>query len=143
MTDSPERDETLHDEALRAVAERLGARAAARVDVEHTAQAVVQRLREPVRPLGRRAVPIWLRAAAAVLLVAGGVVLVNRVVRTEHGAPVRALVTEDLSGLSTTELAEVLSTLDQALDSAAMAEVHGLEGLTESQLEALLGSTEG
>src|SRR5256884_9095202 len=67
-------DATLHDDKLQEVARRLGARAAERLDVERTAQAVVARLRtEPraeIRVLGWIR-PAWLRIAAVLVLVVG------------------------------------------------------------------------
>src|SRR5947208_2629314 len=63
-------DVTLHDDKLQEVARRLGARAAERLDVERTAEAVVARLRtEPraeVRVLGWIQ-PAWLRIAAVLV----------------------------------------------------------------------------
>ena len=71
-------DTRLHDDELREVAQRLGARAAERLDVERTAQAVVTRLRtEPradVRVLGWIQ-PVWLRIAALLVLAAGAGVI--------------------------------------------------------------------
>src|SRR5207247_3705514 len=67
-------DATLQDDKLQEVARRLGARAAERLDVEGTAQAVVARLRtEPraeIRVLGWIR-PAWLRIAAMLVLVVG------------------------------------------------------------------------
>src|SRR2546429_8325117 len=67
-------DATLHDDKLQEVARRLGARAAERLDVERTAQAVVARLRtEPraeIRVLGWIR-PAWLRIAAVLVVVVG------------------------------------------------------------------------
>src|SRR2546425_5599361 len=67
-------DATLHDAKLQEVAQRLGARAAERLDVERTAQAVVARLRtEPraeIRVLGWIR-PAWLRIAAVLGLRVG------------------------------------------------------------------------
>src|SRR3989442_16027169 len=68
-------DATLHDDELQEVARRLGARAAERLDVEGTAQAVVARLRtQPraeIRGLGWIR-PAWLRIAAMLVIVVGG-----------------------------------------------------------------------
>src|SRR3989449_11666816 len=71
----------LPDAKLQEIAQRLGARAAERLDVERTAEAVVAQLRtEPraeVRVLGWIQ-PAWLRIAAVLLLLIGaGVVALN------------------------------------------------------------------
>ena len=105
-------DATVHDAKLREVARRLGARAAERLDVERTAQAVVGRLRtDPraeVRVLGWIR-PGWLRIAALLVMVVGaGVVAVN--VRIPGFMPPVPSATAggELSELSGDELREVL-----------------------------------
>src|SRR5256884_8922978 len=68
----------LPDAKLQEIAQRLGARAAERLDVERTAEAVVARLRTEARAEGRGLgwiQPAWLRIAAGAppLVGAGGV----------------------------------------------------------------------
>src|SRR5207245_7675618 len=83
-------DATLHDDELQEVARRLGARAAERLDVEGTAQAVVARLRtEPcaeMRVLGWIR-PAWLRIAAMLVIVVGGGVVALNVRTSPHTTP--------------------------------------------------------
>ena len=139
-------DGTLDDAQLREVARRLGVRAAERVDVERTAQAVVARLREerraPLRPWA--ALPAgWLRIAAALILL-GGASIVARSIwpRTSGVAPQAETI--DLGDLSPAQLRDVLNTLEQpgAQEPVSSQDV-GLEDLTPQQLRTLLGSLEG
>ncbi len=135
------------DEELEQLAQRLGVRAADRLDVERTADAVVTRLRQqPPVPawswLGQG--PAWLKfAAAAVLVVSVGVLARGR---WRERPPVAAAVVplgEDLSGLSATELREAITALDQPLTDEGGALDTGLEGLSTEELRALLRSLEG
>ena len=139
----------LSDARLQEVAQRLGARAAERLDVERTAQAVVARLRtEPraeLRVLGWIR-PAWLRIAALLVIVVGaGVVALN--VRTPPlttPLPLASAVGE-LSELSGDELRVVLEALGQpgAEPQAVSAQDVGLEDLSALELRALLESLEG
>src|SRR6266702_3033210 len=83
-------DDTLQDDKLQEVARRLGGRAAERLDVEGTAQAVVARLRtEPraeIRVLGWIR-PAWLRIAAMLVIVVGGGVVALNVWTSPHTTP--------------------------------------------------------
>jgi len=137
-------DSMLPDDRLREPAQRLGVQAAERLDVEATAAAVVRRLREqPQKPAVWWMQPTWLRAAAAVLVIAGGVALVRSVgprlpVHSSH------YVAEDLNGLSADELRDVLSGLDQTLNQTAPLQSEpGLNELGPEQLKAVLRSLEG
>ena len=142
-------DPTLDDGKLQEVARRLGARAADRLDVERTAQAVVTRLRtEPradIRVLGRIR-PAWLRIAAAlVLLVGAGVVALNVRVPLFTTPVPAATASGELSELSGDELRAVLEAVGQA--GGEQQEVSpqdlSLEDLSAPQLRALLESLEG
>jgi len=144
-------DATLHDAKLQEVARRLGARAAERLDVERTAQAVVARLRtEPraqVRVLGWIR-PAWLRIAAAVVLLVGAGVVALNVRIPPHTTPVPgATVGGELGELSGDELREVLNAVGQSGEGseqqALSAQDVGLEDLSAPQLRALLESLEG
>jgi len=141
-------DATVHDRELQEVAQRLGARAAERLDLERTAQAVVARLRaEPRRRAWAWAGlgPTWLRIAAALVIVAGA----GAIARTWwHGpAPVAGVVVplgEDLSGLTASELRDAIGALDRPLEDETGSGVDvGLEGLGPDDLRALLRSLEG
>lgn len=139
-------DATLHDDELREAAQRLGARAAERLDVEHTVEAVVARLRvEPRRHTPTWIQPTWLRIAAALVIVAGAGAIARA--RWHERPPAAAAVVpldEDLSGLTVAELRETIGALDQPLgeETGSGAET-GLEGLGPDELRALLRSLEG
>ncbi len=132
------------DAKLHEMAQRLGARAAERLDVEATAAAVLRRLsaREQQRTLWWMQ-PAWLRAAAAVVLIAGGVAL------WRTGGPRMPVhpshyIAEDLNGLSADDLRDVLSGLDQTLNGTTPVQTEpGLNELSPEQLKAVLRSLEG
>ena len=136
----------MNDERLESLAKRLGSEAAARLDVAATARKVVERLREqPVRRIAW--VPqTWLRIAAALVIVLGGIVAVRQsLVRSgaTHGAH---LVADDLSDLSAEELRDVLTTFDELISSDSVAVPEGstdLHELDAQQLRAVLRSLEG
>ena len=86
--------------------------------------------------------PTWLRAAAAVVLIAGGVVLARSIGPTLPAHPAH-YVAEDLNGLSATELRDVLNGLDQTLQNAPARSDAGLDELSPEQLKAVLRSLEG
>ena len=138
----------MSDAKLQEVAQRLGARAAERLDVERAAQAVVDRLRtEPgaeVRVGWIR--PAWLRIAALLVMVVGaGVVALN--VRIPGFMPPVPSATAggELSELSGDELREVLESVAQlgGEQQAVSAQDVGLDELSASQLRALLESLGG
>ena len=138
----------MSDAKLQEVAQRLGARAAERLDVERAAQAVVDRLRtEPgaeVRVGWIR--PAWLRIAALLVMVVGaGVVALN--VRIPGFMPPvpSAPAGGELSELSGDELREVLESVAQlgGEQQAVSAQDVGLDELSASQLRALLESLGG
>ena len=142
-------DATVHDAKLREVARRLGARAAERLDVERTAQAVVGRLRtDPraeVRVLGWIR-PGWLRIAALLVMVVGaGVVAVNVRIPGVMPPVQSGTAAGELSELSGDELREVLESVAQlgGEQQAVSAQDVGLDELSASQLRALLESLGG
>ncbi|MGH7537458.1 MAG: hypothetical protein ACREMF_02380 [Gemmatimonadales bacterium] len=137
-------NEQEHDAHLEQVARRLGAQAADRLDVERTAAAVIARLRTEsaaTRPWWIR--PGWLRAAAAVVLILGG----GLMVRSRMGRPpaqVAHYVRDELQDLSTDQLRELLDSLDQTLTDATLEPSNAdMRDLTTKQLQALLQSLEG
>ena len=143
----------LHDEQLRLAAQRLGAEAADRLDVEQTAAAVLSRLRTgrtPARPMPllrtRRA---WLAAAAVVALVIGAVVLArhgltSRVPVVVDTVSVPTTSPGDLANLTPAQLRDVLAALEEEVETVPP--VHageaGLEDLSEPELQTLLHSME-
>ena len=138
-------DTPLHDDELQEVARRLGARAADRLDVERTAQAVVARLRtEPraeIRVLGSIR-PAWLRIAAMLVIVVGAGVVVRSLWRPTATALVAGA---ELNGLSADQLRQVLEAVDQpgGEDETISSQDVGLEDLSALELRALLESLEG
>ncbi|PYO59584.1 MAG: hypothetical protein DMD70_12005 [Gemmatimonadetes bacterium] len=143
-------DATLHDDKLQEVARRLGARAAERLDVERTAQAVVARLRtEPraeIRVLGWIR-PAWLRIAAVLVLVVGAGVVVRSL---GHDRPTTtALATAagaELNDLSADQLRQLLEAVGQqpgGEEETVSAQDVSLEDLSALELRALLRSLEG
>jgi hypothetical protein len=139
-------DGTLHDAEVRDVAQRLGARAAARVDVERTAQAVVARLRAQQRTPRSRWAPTWSQPAwfkiAAALVIVAGAGLVARAMWAPSGgaAPIE---TVDLSDMSAPQLRELLQSVEQpgAPEPVSSQDV-GLEDLSPAQLRMLLAALE-
>ena len=138
-------DTPLHDDELQEVARRLGARAADRLDVERTAQAVVARLRtEPraeIRVLGSIR-PAWLRIAAMLVIVVGAGVVVQSLWRPTATALVAGA---EVNGLSADQLRQVLEAVDQpgGEDETISSQDVGLEDLSALELRALLESLEG
>jgi hypothetical protein len=132
-------DHMLHD-----AAQRLGERAAARLDVERVAQAVVARLREqPESTRTWRVRAVWLRVAAVAVLVVGGVLLV-RPGTVRHTSDLAII--DGLSDLSPDQLEGLLQTWEQGNESGVLSvttQEAGLEQLDASQLRELLRSLEG
>ena len=137
-------DAMLHDAKLQEVAQRLGAGAAERLDVERTARAVVERLRAGPRAERWTWVqPAWLRiAAAAILVIGGGLVTRALVWQRAPGSAVVVPVGEDLTDLTAEQLREALTALDQPVSVQGAGDL-GLEGLTAEELRALLQTLEG
>jgi len=142
-------DATLHDDKLQEVARRLGARAAERLDVERTAQAVVERLRTEPRAAVRIwgwIQPAWLRIAAVLLLLIGASVVALNVQGPRLTTPLPpASAGGELSELSGDELRIVLAALEEpgAERQGVSSQDAGLEDLSAPQLRALLESLEG
>ena len=127
----------MNEDKLMQAAQRLGARAAERLDVEATARKVVARLREaPVRrPVWVQAT--WLRIAAAIVVVAGGAVVLNRW-PTDTDDHVAHFIADDLRGLSDDELRTLLTSLDQIVDESAPDSTSDLQELDAQELRELL-----
>lgn len=144
-------DDPMHDARLQDLARRLGAQAAERLDVERAAQAVVARLRAEPRTHGRRWAwmqPVWLRIAAAVVLLVG-VGVVVRAARgpvTSHGTALVEPAGAELSDLSTAQLEQVLDAVARGgpagYEEAPSPQDVSLDDLSAPQLRALLASLE-
>ena len=138
----------MNEDAMIDAAKRLGTGPAARLDVEATARKVLERLRE--QP-ARRSTWIrvqWLRIAAALVVVMGGAYAVHQVWPTRENAGHAAhFVADDLNGLSTNELQDVLERFDEMIGgSGTAAQVEGsgdLRELDPQQLKRVLRSLEG
>lgn len=143
MNESP--DANLQDAKLHEAAQRLGAQAAERLDVEATARGVLERLRAEPRAEGWMwRGPVWLRVAAALLVLAGGAILARNTLQPP-ATPLAISSGADLSGLSPAELQELLAGMDQTLNPAVSQadSFDDLDGLTEEQVRAVLESLEG
>ncbi len=139
-------EDHLQDAELRRLAERLGQQASERIDVERTADVVLERLRAGTprtRGIPRWwSQPRWLGVAAALVVMAGAGLVLRLQTGPRHPAH---YVADDLRDLSIEQLREVLSTLDQTLAEPATIEPaeDDLNGLSTEQLELLLQSLEG
>ena len=132
------------DAALRDLAARLGVRAADRVDAAAVGRAVVERLRPPgVVPFASRAGrrSVWLRLAAALVLLAGTGVVARRMLPVPDPAP--RLVADELTDLGAEQLTELLRSLDQALGGTPASADDGLDDLDAEQLERVLRAMGG
>ena len=138
-------DATNGDARLEALAKRLGASAAERLDVEVTARKVLAGLREQPSPLRTWVEVYWLRIAAAIVLLIGGGIAVRRIVPVDSGTEQHShLVADDLSDLSADELKDVLDQFDEIVGSASlMLDSTDLRELDAQQLRAVLRSLEG
>ena len=137
------RDDELDDATLRTAAQRLGQRAAERLDLERTAQAVLTRLTtEPVvvRPFWSS--PMVLRIAAVLVIMIGGIGVRQMLVAPRPSEPIEVPTADaGLEGLSADQLQALLPTVDQSADVLdAPADDAGLEALNSDDLRTLLGS---
>lgn len=140
-------DDTSHDGTVHEIAQRLGSRAAERLDVEATARRVVAELRE--KPVPHRT---WievhlLRIAAAVVILVGGGLAVRQILpvrnigESGHGSH---FVADDLNDLTTDELQDVLDHFDEMVGvNAVGTDSSDLRELDTQQLRAVLRSLEG
>ncbi len=130
---------SMDDQQLEQLARRLGSRAAERLDADETAKAVVERLKsEPVRLVWwRRAPRLSMMAAAAVIVLAIGI-LADNGGSNPGGADVSVVPTPlELQALSDDELAEVFDSLSFEAPVSELA-VSSLEDMSVGQLEELL-----
>ncbi|HXL11644.1 MAG TPA: hypothetical protein VN955_09625 [Gemmatimonadales bacterium] len=135
------------DAKLQELAQRLGVRAAERLDVERTAQAVVTRLRETPRASVVTRLwmqPAWLKLAATVVLLLGAGA-VTRGLWRPPGSAAAGEAAAALNELTTDQLQQLLEIVDQPTDEAAPLPPAdaSLDDLTAPQLRELLRSLEG
>ena len=136
------------DEELEKLAQRLGARAAERLDVEATARAVIERLRAERAERERVGIWVprhWLRIAAALVIAIGGGALALSITRTPGKPPAPFTAAgADLNDLSPDQLQKVLEAVEQPNGAVAVSEQDvSLDDLNAVELRALLGSLEG
>jgi len=111
----------MNEEKLIHAAKQLGASAAERLDVEATARKVLERLRAQPAPRTVWTRTMWLRMAAAVVLVVGGVFAVARVTPERgSGAHHPDLIADELRDLSTDDLRTLLTSFDQIIDESVV-----------------------
>ena len=136
------------DAKLEALAQRLGATAAERLDVAATARNVIERLREapPRRTIWVQ--QTWMRIAAALVIVIGGAAVATRLTPlrpTGGGAHGAHFIADDLNDLSPDQLRDVLQGFDELVsgDSVVVPDSTDLRELDPRQLRAVLRSLEG
>lgn len=130
----------MNEHELERLAAHLGERQAERLDIEAVAAAVAERLRQApeANPI-RWVAPQWLRIAATLVMLLGAGAILQRF----SPAPAQQYALEDLSDLTTSELAQMLVTLESTLtDDDHDATSLELEDLTPAQLQTLLRSLE-
>ena len=135
----------MDDKQLEQLAAQLGDRAAEQLDLERTAQVVVERLRLESEPV------VWWRkprvvrafAAAALVVLTTGVLVTMRVASTgSQRAEVAQTELFELESLSFADLEEVHDSLTYEGPVAELSAV-GLDNLDENQLRELLTLMEG
>jgi hypothetical protein len=137
----------VNEDAMIAAAKRLGAGPADRLDVEAIARTVMQRLRE--QPAHRFAwIHVqWVRIAAALVIGLGGGFAMHEMWPVkETGGHAAHFVADDLSGLSTDQLRDVLDRFDELVGATGTALPEGsgdLRELDEQQLRRVLRALEG
>jgi len=144
--DAKKNDAINGDARLERLAQEIGARAAERLDVAATAQKVVERLRAGEQPAQRPRwiSPVWLRIAAAVVVVIGGGLVLRQATfgdrQTAHSAH---FVADDLSDLNAEQLQDMLGNFDEIVGGTAATDSGDLRELDAQQLRAVLRSLEG
>lgn len=141
--------DNLHDERLQQLAQHLGADASDRLDVDRMAADVVARLRSGAggtrRAVGWRQ-PAWLRAAAVLVVVIGGALVMRGIFPTTTPAlPVQLATVPasgDLSDMSPRQLQDLLAALDEPVEVTPGLGEAGLDDLSEPQLQSLLQTME-
>lgn len=130
----------MDQQRIEQLAPELGRRAAARVDAESTASAVLERLRRPV-PVAWWRRPV-LQAAAAVAFVLGAAVLARDTLSTGDGNGQAVAGPVELREMAAAELEEVLDSLELQRPVHELVPV-GIGDLDETELRLLLEIMEG
>jgi hypothetical protein len=132
----------MDDRELERIAERLGSRAAAALNVDLVAQRVVARLR--AEPPARRSISParWLALAAGIVMLIAGSVFTIRNATHVPLPPLPVAVAPALDQLSEPELTEVLDSLTWEAPASAQL-VTTLDDLDATQLRELLALMEG
>lgn len=136
----------MNEHDLESLARHIGAARAERVDVERIARGVVAGLKEEqVSPRVWWFRPAVLRMAAAIVLLVGGGLVVRGWNGSRPTAPAQPdhYIFEDLNGLSSDQLQDVLTTLDQTLQEGDLPVDADLNDLSPGELRAVLQSIEG
>lgn len=130
---------SMDDGQLERTAKRLGATAAARLDVDRTARVVVERLRlEPEHAVWWRRTPVLSAvAAAAVIVMAVGILIDSRREHRSGSEQALAFAPIELQALSDDELEEVYDSLAFEAPVSELI-VASLEEMSVGQLEELL-----
>lgn len=129
------------EQNLERLAGQLGGRAAERLDVERVANEVLSRLRaQPAERHVWRRRPVWLRIAAAIALVVGGILAIRARLDPADRGP--AAMIPHLTELAPDQLLEIADSVhfDTPLHENVAV---GLHDLTEEQLRELLRLMEG
>lgn len=136
----------MNEHDLESLARKIGAARAERVDVERIARGVVAGLKEaPTKPRVWWIRPGVLRVAAAIVLLLGGGLVARRWTGSQPTAAAHPdhYIFEDLNGLSSDQLQDVLTTLDQTLQEGDLPVDADLNDLSPAQLRAVLQAIEG
>jgi len=133
----------MDERQIEQLAKGLGATAAAKLDVEQTARAVLRRVKEkPVAVKWWRRMPVLQSAAAAaVVLLAAGVLVIGQLANSGDEVAVLPAFTE-LHALSDDELVQVYDSLTADAPVYELSAAN-LQDLNEGQLEELLARMEG
>jgi len=132
----------MDERRIEQLARQLGDDRGSGVDPDATAEAVVARLRNHTNRERRWTIEYKvLRAAAAIILVVGSGLVLNEARQQPSGPPPFG-VPMALDGLGTSELEQVLDSLDYEAPASEFV-VGGLNGLSESELQELLATMEG
>ena len=133
---------TMDERRIEQLARKLGYDRGSGVDPDATAEAVVARLRNHTNRERRWTIEFKvLRAAAVIILVLGSGLVLNEA-RQQPSGPPSFGVPVALQGLGTSELEQVLDSLDYEAPTSEFV-AGDLNDLSESELQELLATMEG